>query len=200
MRCCHLMYQIRCLVGDSNRGVLMDLLCVQIPKWQNLCIYICPRFCAGAWRVSHNPLRCCTFTCIWCEHVKNIFPCLLVRHTASLSPSPYRLVAPVFPLVVKVNKKKKKVKMFCSSPRQSVWKKEPLKAESWDSRWGDDVRWIHLPRSDCVLTTGSVLSQWDLYKTSPQGFVQLHRQIKNPGILYLSLGLIYTAAQTQDGM
>lgn len=120
----------------------MDRLCVQIPKWQNLCIYICPCFCAGAWRGSHNPLRCCIFTCIWCEHVKNIFPWLLVHHTAPPHPFSLPSCRSCVPSGCK-SKKKKKVKMFCSSPpHQSVWKKEPLKVESWIHSGGGDVKWI----------------------------------------------------------
>lgn len=46
---------------------------------------------------------------------------------------------------------------------------QPLKVESWFYN-RDDVKWINLPRQDCILTTGILLSCWDPLQHVSQGF------------------------------
>lgn len=130
-------------------------------------IYICHCSSTGAWRVSHSPLRCCSFPCAfdvntWQTH-------LLACHQA---PSPFPSRQSCAPSGCGMRKKRKadrqdarNVLLLSSSVglteslfflnEQNLWKLSP------DFTPGM-MELINLPGQDHVLTTGSVLSQWDL--------------------------------------
>lgn len=115
--------------------------------------------------------------CIWCEHVKNTSPCLPPCHLSL----PFSSLLSSF---WSCNEKKKREKltdkmqeMFCCFPRHSVWQKVCFFYRSEQNLWKLSLdftprmmEWINLPGRDHVLTTGSVLSQRDLYNTSREGF------------------------------
>lgn len=67
-------------------------------------------------------------------------------------------------------------KKYCCFSRQWVWQRvcffvsEPNLWKLSPVFTPEMMEWINLPRQDHVLTTVSVLSQWDLCNTSPEGF------------------------------
>ena len=98
----------------------------------------------------------------------------------SLSLSPPLPITPAFPLVLRRKKKNtwqaryekcSRAFLISRSGRKSSLLEASGTSETWVliSHRGDDVKWINLPRRGRVLTTGSVLSQWDLLRHSPEG-------------------------------
>lgn len=96
---------------DINRDIPSVLsLCTSNLKMAD--IYVCHCFSTGAWRVSHNPLRCCSFPCAFDVNTWKTHP------PACLPPRCLSLPVPLLPF---------------SSLLGSLWSRNEKK-KSWQTR------------------------------------------------------------------